>query len=56
MIGRYLNACAEGNKNEGTRWDEVVIWYLSQREGSLESEEQFEYEERIVNKVMRLEL
>ena len=51
MIGRHLRQCEERGSAEGVRWDEVVTWYLEQRVDDLETEDDFDTEKDIANKV-----
>ena len=51
MIGRYLGQCEERGQTEGVQWDDVVTWYLEQRVDELETEDQFDAEKDIANKV-----
>lgn len=51
MIGRYLYQCEDRGQTGGMRWDDIVTWYLEQREAELQTEEQYEAELNIANLV-----
>jgi len=55
MIGRHLNQIDErsGGSGRGVQWDQVVTWYLEQRVDDIGSEEEFDTEKEVVNKVIR---
>jgi DNA replication licensing factor MCM6 len=55
MVGRRLNQRDEqsGGSGSGVRWDEVVTWYLEQHVDDFETEDQFDAEKDVVNKVIR---
>ena len=54
MVGRHLNELDEkGEAKNGVALEEVVTWYLEQREEEIDSEEKFEVEKEIVHRVIK---
>ena len=46
-----MNRCYEEGKTNGMQWEDVVGWYLEKKEDDLQTEEDLNAEEAIVNKV-----